>query len=235
MAHLPAVLNCLCHAAGGGRATLITSSLGPISATPESVSAAFDASKHDVVYSAGNSLYPLWSPEAMVEAFPSLFAFGRGGPAEAREVAISFEQYVAHTMRLSLQTFNEHPDYILAYYDVLTKKQAFNSLSASMRVDPDLARNFGAVSLQELHTACNHARAVSESLQRGCTPPPTPGGRVGFANVLLRTLARSRQRLRGTFEHALLQRCGLPRPRSCTTRMPPLALCTPSRCGALSE
>ena len=73
------------------------------------------------------------SPEVFPGAFPTLFPYGIGGPAQPRRTRISLSNFATHCMRLADRRFSTHPPFVFTLFNLVQQLRVSRSASRSLR------------------------------------------------------------------------------------------------------
>jgi hypothetical protein len=86
-----------------------------------------------------------------------------GDPAQPRHVPISLAEYVRHVLLLSHQRFAWHREFLLTYFDIISKKDALRIMGVYCKGRLDILANISPAALQ-VNTIMHAARDVTCTL-----------------------------------------------------------------------
>ncbi|KAI9325027.1 hypothetical protein BDR26DRAFT_963681 [Obelidium mucronatum] len=105
--------------------------------------------------------------------FPSLLAFGEGGPTAERQVHMSVKRWVKRCFKLHGGQFARHWGFTAIAYDYIAMDQSFSQQYLSMRVRKS-AISDGSWTKEDIQKCYSHSREVESCLKRGVNLPPAP-------------------------------------------------------------
>ena len=86
--------------------------------------------------------------------FPHLFPFGRGHPNERhRRVKVSFQDCCKHYLHLYSRRFAQDSHFILYAFDTIAMSKAYENLSVSLNLRPNMYREVSVITSEQLQTA----------------------------------------------------------------------------------
>ena len=122
-----------------------------------------------------------WFPTFLINCFPWLFPFGRGGPNEVRKSKISEWELAGMYIRKSTRAFRSY-EFVLAVYNIIARKTAglHTYIRSTIGNNPNYTGNqpsvydlIGQLTEQQLITAGEYLQARKQSL-RSKRPVPKP-------------------------------------------------------------
>ena len=73
------------------------------------------------------------TPDVFPGAFPTLFPYGIGGPAQPRRNRIALSNFAMHCMRLADRRFSTHPPFVFTIFNLVQQLRVSRSASRSLR------------------------------------------------------------------------------------------------------
>jgi hypothetical protein len=128
--------------------------------------------------------------------FPDLLPFGRGGPREQRETAVSFERCVRHYLRLSSRAFAQHATFVLVAKDLCGRAAMMTNVSVRVHLDAALASSLASLSRNDAAAALQAEQERRAAAQRG-EHVPRVAGVAPAAAALMRQARATTGKLRG--------------------------------------
>jgi hypothetical protein len=127
-----------------------------------------------VVATRSKEFYSDFDKTYLVDAFPELFPYGRGGLDEDRDKSWCLERQVRHVLELSNRSFSKHYSFILVMFDIISRQRGIRSVYLRATRSPELAISALKVQKEALETQLTYRKAVMDNLRSNRPPPVKP-------------------------------------------------------------
>jgi hypothetical protein len=150
-----------------------------------------------------------WELDILIQLFPHLFPYGRGGWDEVRRRPVRPERCVAHYLRLSTHAFHE-TEFNLVVYDLLERAKSVHHAFVSC-LQPSVSGGgvsraiaFASLTVPQLSMLAKYKEDVRAALLRKRPPPPLPDSlkKSGVDEEFLKTMHYACGVMRHTEEFA---------------------------------
>jgi hypothetical protein len=127
-----------------------------------------------IVATRSSDFYSDFEKTYIVDAFPELFPFGRGGLDEDRDKPWSLEKQVRHLLDLSSRTFSKHYSFMLVMMDIISRHRGIRSVYLRTTRAPVLSISALKVQRESLEIQMTYRKAVMDNLRANRPPPDKP-------------------------------------------------------------
>jgi len=141
-----------------------------------------------------NYFVHLTKGSTLMQAYPFLYPFGTGGPNCKRRVNLSFEDYIAHCMKLATcPLFATEYSYLLVAFDCIGSARVANKvyLSTHFLSNAQQQHILQSFTPELLKAYVEHEAACNEATRTGLLWPPLPAELHGIASAMKKTSANA--------------------------------------------